>query len=55
MNPLVAPVTGVKFSSACVMSSEYVTRTSLYLDRLKIFRWMKLPLDIYINSGKLSW
>ena len=27
--------------SACVISSEYVTRTSLYLDRLKIFEWMK--------------
>ena len=27
--------------SACVMSSEYVTRTSLYLDRLKIFEWVK--------------
>ena len=27
--------------SACVMSSEYVTRTSLYLDRLKILEWMK--------------
>ena len=27
--------------SACVMSSEYVMRTSLYLDRLKIFEWVK--------------
>ena len=26
---------------ACVMGSEYVTRTSLYLDRLKIFEWVK--------------
>ena len=28
--------------SACVMSSEYFTRTSLYLVRLKIFEWIKL-------------
>ena len=27
--------------SAYVMSGEYVMRTSLYLDRLKIFEWMK--------------
>ena len=27
---------------ACVMSSEYFTRTSLYLVRLKIFEWIKL-------------
>ena len=27
--------------SACVMSSEYFTRTSLYLVRLKIFEWIK--------------
>ena len=40
MNPLVVPVTGVK--SACVMSSEYFTRTSLYLIRLEIFEWIKL-------------
>ena len=26
----------------CVMSSEYFTRTSLYLVRLKIFEWIKL-------------
>ena len=36
MNRLVVPVTGVK--STCVMISEYFTRTSLYLVRLKI--WM---------------
>ena len=36
---LVVPVTGVK--SACVMSSEYFTRTSLYLVILKIFEWIK--------------
>ena len=40
MNPLVVPVTGV--NSACVMSSEYFTRTSLYLVRLEIFEWIKL-------------
>ena len=28
--------------SACVMSSEYFTRTSLYLVRLEIFEWIKL-------------
>ena len=39
MNRLVVPVTGVK--SACVMSSVYFTRTSLYLVRLKIFEWIK--------------
>ena len=27
--------------SACVMSSEYFTRTCLYLVRLKIFEWIK--------------
>ena len=27
--------------SACVMSSEYFMRTSLYLVRLKIFEWIK--------------
>ena len=44
MNPLVVPVSGVQFKaafSACVMSSEYFTRTSLYLVRLKIFEWIK--------------
>ena len=28
--------------SACVMSREYFTRTSLYLVRLEIFEWIKL-------------
>ena len=28
--------------SACVMNSEYFTRTSLYLVRLEIFEWIKL-------------
>ena len=28
--------------SACAMSSEYFTRTSLYLVRLEIFEWIKL-------------
>ena len=28
--------------SACIMSSEYFTRTSLYLVRLEIFEWIKL-------------
>ena len=28
--------------SACVMSSEYFTRTSLHLVRLEIFEWIKL-------------
>ena len=37
---VVVPVTGVK--SACVMSNEYLTRTSLYLVRLEIFEWIKL-------------
>ena len=40
MNPLVVPVTGV--NSACLMSSEYFTRTSLYFVRLEIFEWIKL-------------
>ena len=40
MKPLVVPVTGV--NSACVISSEYFTRTSLYLVRLEIFEWIKL-------------
>ena len=35
MNPLVVPITGVKFKSA-FMSSEYFKRTSLHLVRLKI-------------------
>ena len=48
MNPFVVPVTSVKFKpaflhrSAGVMSSEYFTRTSLYLVRLEIFEWIKL-------------
>ena len=57
MKPLVVPVTGVKFNSAfwtCVMSSEYVTRTSLYLDRLKIFEWMKF-LRIHLHQIQGSW
>ena len=37
---VVVRVTGVK--SACVMSNEYLTRTSLYLVRLEIFEWIKL-------------
>ena len=40
MKPLVVPVTGV--TPACVMSSEYFKRTSLYLVSLKIFEWVKL-------------
>ena len=44
MNPLVVPVTArcqIQSSiSACVMSSEYFTRT-LYLVRLKTFEWIK--------------
>ena len=28
--------------SACVMRSEYFTRTSLYLVRMEIFEWIKL-------------
>ena len=40
MKPLVVPVTGV--TPACVMSSEYFKRTSLYLVSLKIFEWIKL-------------
>ena len=38
------------------MSSEYVMRTSLYLDRLKIFEWMKfLRRHLRQIRGKLSW
>ena len=36
------------------MSSEYVAKTSLNLDRLKIFEWMNF-LRRQGNSGKLSW
>ena len=35
--------------SACVMSSEYLMRTSLYQVRLKIFEWIFLLEDIYIK------
>ena len=31
----------LKWNISCVMSSEYFTRTSLYLVRLKIFEWVK--------------
>ena len=40
--------------SACVMSSEYVTRTSLYLDRLKIFEWMKF-LKRHLHQIQGNW
>ena len=53
MNLLVIPITTVGVP-ACVMSSEYFMRNSLHLVRLKIFEWIKLLQDIYINnSGKL--
>ena len=58
MNPLVVPITGVKFQSAIsawIMSSEYFTRTSLYLVRLEIFEWIISFLeDIYINFRKME-
>ena len=41
MNPFVVPVNTTVDISACAMSSEYFTRTSLYLIRLKIFQWIK--------------
>ena len=31
------------------MSSEYFTRTSLHLVRLKIFEWINVSEDIYIK------
>ena len=34
---------------ACVMSSEYFKRTSLYLVRLQIFEWIKFLRAIYIK------
>ena len=40
--------------SACVMSSEYVTRTSLYLDRLKILEWMKFLERHFIQRNCAS-
>ena len=44
--------------SACVMSSEYFTRTPLYLVRLEIFEWIKLlrsrASDISRKKSKLS-
>ena len=45
MNPLVVPVTSVKFNSAsmgiiaCVMSNEYFTKTLMSLVRLNIFEF----------------
>ena len=58
MNPLVVPITGVKFQSAIsawIMSSEYFTTTSLYLVRLEIFEWIISFLeDIYINFRKME-
>ena len=45
MNPLVVPVTSVKFKlasmgiTACVMSNEYCTKTLMYLVRLNIFEF----------------
>ena len=40
--------------SACVMSSEYVTRTSLYLDGLRIFEWMKF-LRRHLHQIQGNW
>ena len=40
--------------SACVMSSEHFTRTSLYLVRLEIFEWISFLEDIYINFRKMA-
>ena len=40
--------------SACVMNSEYVTRTSLYLDKLKIFEWMKF-LRRHLHQIQGNW
>ena len=40
--------------SGCVMSSEYVTRTSLYLDRLKIFEWVKF-LRRHLHQIQENW
>ena len=42
---------------ACIMSSEYVKRTSLYLFRLQIFEWIKVlsQRTFTSNSGKLRW
>ena len=40
--------------SACVMSSECVIRTSLYLDRLKIFEWVKF-LRRHLHQIQENW
>ena len=40
--------------STCVRSSEYVTRTSLYLDRLKIFEWVKF-LRRHLHQMQENW
>ena len=40
--------------SACVMSSEYFTRTSLYLVRLKIFEWIKF-LRRHLHQIQENW
>ena len=39
---------------ACVMSSEYFTRTSLYLVRLKIFEWIKF-LRRHLHQIQENW
>ena len=52
MKPLVVPVTGV--TPACVMSSEYFKRTSLYLVSLKIFEWVKL-LRRHLHQIQGNW
>ena len=40
--------------SVCVMSSEYFTRTSLHLVRLKIFEWIKC-LRRYLHQIQGNW
>ena len=38
----------------CIMSSEYFTRTSLYLVRLKIFKWIKF-LRRHLHQIQGNW
>ena len=54
VNPVVVPVTIQIGIPACVIRSEYFTKTSLYLVRLKISDWLKLK-TFTLNSRNLRW
>ena len=56
MNPLVVPVTSVKFKSELLHAKwpVNITRTCLYLVRLKIFEWIKI-LRRHLHQIQGNW